>query len=168
MRTFVFLDIDGVLNNQNTIERSPDKFIGIDHGNLSVLKKLLSLIGDPSIILSSSWKVCWKNHGRPNKEGRYVIDNLRSIGYEIDGFTCDFPYDPFYHVGWTRGDGIKRYLKDNPHKNYIIFDDEPFDFYHAGVSKHFVQTDYKTGLQDSDIKTALDILRTENVDFYID
>lgn len=165
MNTFIFLDVDGVLNNQETKERSPDKFIGIDKKNLAVLKEFLDSVKNPAVILSSSWKICWKNHGRPNKEGRYLIDNLTSIGHEIKDFTIDCEGEPFYKVGWKRGTGIRNYLEKNEHIDYIILDDEAFNFYNCGLSKHFVQTDWKTGITASDKQKALKILSKHYKDF---
>lgn len=162
---FVFLDVDGVLNNKNTKEKSPDGFTGVDIKNLYILKKILSNIRNPEIILSSSWKVCWKNHGKPNKEGKYLIDSLYHIGYMIHGFTEDTEGEPFYHVSWNRGEGIKRYLEEHPHKNYLILDDEQFDFYRCWLEKHFLHTNWRTGLVETDIKKAAFIVNRKRRDF---
>lgn len=51
----IFLDIDGVLNNNYTKERSPSGFISIDGTSMPLLKELVDK-SHAAIILSSSWR----------------------------------------------------------------------------------------------------------------
>lgn len=162
---FVFLDVDGVLNNQSTFNRSPYGFIGIDDENLRILGDLLDQIENVKIVLSSSWKICWRNHKKPNKDGKYLIKALNYIGYQISDFTQDIVGQPFYRCDNTRGDGIKRYLESHEHKNYLILDDESFDFVNCGLSRHFCHTNWSTGFFKEDIAKCLKIVNSNLADF---
>lgn len=159
----LFLDVDGVLNNQRTFNHTPNGFTGIDDGNLRTFDKAMSIIEEKTrtvvkIILSSSWKINWKNRGKPNKDGRYLIRALKMTNHKITGFTQDDVEKSIYHPGYTRGAGIRRYLESCPHTDYLILDDEPFEFEKEELIDHFLQTDWRTGLVDEDIKNILAIL----------
>ena len=51
-----FLDIDGVLNSQTTVERSPEGYRGIDPLRVKVLADAITLYGGGIIVLVSDWK----------------------------------------------------------------------------------------------------------------
>ena len=42
MSFIVFLDVDGVLNSRNTVERSPDGYRGVDHLRVKVLADVIN------------------------------------------------------------------------------------------------------------------------------
>ena len=57
----VFLDIDGVLNDDNTTEKTPQGFIGIDDEKVIFLKKICDKL-KATIVLSSDWRDCVYNN----------------------------------------------------------------------------------------------------------
>ena len=52
----IFLDVDGVLNSQDLLERcGEDKLVPIDEENIRCLKEIVDETG-AEIVLSSSWR----------------------------------------------------------------------------------------------------------------
>lgn len=162
---FIFLDIDGVLNNGETTARTPFRFIGIDDGNLKNLGIILSRVPEASIILSSSWKGCWDEDGNPDQDGRYLLDALGRKGYEIADFTSDIEGEHFSHCFYSRGAGIRRYLEGHENDGFVILDDENFDFDREGLETYHVKPDYSLGLTKEDAEKAVRILNSENLAF---
>ena len=73
-KKYVFLDIDGVLNDDNTTEKSPTGFTGIDDTLLQNLKDLIEET-KAEIVLTSTWKeVIWP---RPNRDGKLIYNIAR-------------------------------------------------------------------------------------------
>ena len=78
----IFLDIDGVLNNANTKDRTPDKFIGIED---IFVKRLVDIVRSTKtkVVLSSSWRTMWEDE----PDYIYMIEKLKSKGIELYGYT---------------------------------------------------------------------------------
>ena len=153
----IFLDVDGVLNNADTKDRSPSGYKGVSGELIRNLREIVRKTG-AQIILSSDWRLIRddKVHG---KDYRYLVRKLRFIGgLKLSGHTDD--------ISWRyRGTEISKYLDDHPEiKEYVILDDLPFtDFYHKGHLEHLVLTDDKNGLTGKDIERAVRILQGEEV-----
>lgn len=158
MEKVLFLDVDGVLNNNDTKECSPRGYVGID----DILLKRLSVIiskTNASVILSSSWK----DMSEDDEDWLYLVDKLKSIGVEIKDKTKDFLRPS------RRGAGISAYLKRNPDiKDFVILDDFDFDFRVQGLYPHFVLTNAEIGITDDDVNKAIDILngKLNTIDYY--
>lgn len=163
---YVFLDVDGVLNNMHTFNKSPHGFTGIDDENLRILGDILAEIDahqpvdNPcQIILSSSWKVNWRlQKGHPNKDATYLNKALRYINHPIKDYTQDYPDRPFYEISGRRGYGIRMFLEKHPYTNYLVLDDETFEFKAEDVWDHVLQTDWRTGLSEVDYEAVITFL----------
>ena len=152
----IFLDIDGVLNNQNHILKlfnllGREQYFTIvralhatpfDYRSCLLLKQLIIKL-DLKVILSSTW--------RCNANSKDLIKKY--AGIEILDST------PILSSG-IRGEEIQQYL--NSHKeitNYVILDDDS-DMLESQM-KHFVKVDSKVGLTIKEIIQSEEILNME-------
>ena len=164
MSNIIFLDIDGVLNNEETKEKI-GHICGIDDSLLIKLKELVTLF-NADIVLSSSWRLFWNRdlindginnwRGRSKKRyGRYLNIKFAKYGLQITDKTED--------IYWAyRAMEIAKYLTEHPEiENFIILDDEQFAWHKYGLEKHWINTDdspeyqyhYRdTGLKDEHIE----------------
>lgn len=146
----VFLDIDGVINNENT-PNNMDAQVRIDS---SLLEKFAEFAkwNDLAIILVSDWKDYWeKDKSKQSKIGEYLDYRFSCEELKIA--------DKIKGSSFIRGKNIKNYLLE--HKDldkFVILDDIEFDYEDEGLSKNFIQTDSKKGLTAEDIEKASKIL----------
>ncbi len=113
----IFLDIDGVLNTRNTVERTPDGYTGIDDARVAILAKAIKKYGGGDIILISDWK----SFRISEDDYSYLVSKLGRFGLQIAGKTTDH----FNH----RGEGIINYLDEHPEiEEFVVLDDNKFDF----------------------------------------
>lgn len=169
---FIFLDIDGVLNNEKFLvdKDHRETWDQISDENIDNLKKVCEAFDDVKIILSSSWR-----HGFfKNRDGeikskskdlmnRYLVDKLSKRGLKLSDLTKSFCFlyeDLDIRTTWTRDfeilDYINRCLTNND--KFVIFDDENIDL-HGLFKNHFVRTDFKTGLTEDHVEKAIKILK---------
>ena len=143
----IFLDIDGVLNNANTKDRTPDKFIGIED---IFVKRLVDIVRSTKakVVLSSSWRMMKEDE----PDYIYMIDKLKSKGIEL--------YDYTTKKGWNRAEQIKNWLSDKPEvDNFIILDDEfELEFAESGYTDNLVKTEYAIGLTEEKKQEAINKL----------
>ena len=130
---YLFLDIDGVLNNDETKERCMG-FLGIDPSKVKLLKYIIDITG-AQIILTSTWKYGWEpiHKEKSDEWGQYLDEALAREGLKA--------IDKTYDHGEDRGAGIIEYLQQHPAKAWVVLDDMFFkDFRSTGVEKHLVMT----------------------------
>ena len=151
----VFCDVDGVLNNARTKDRSPSGYTGVSNELIRRLKNIVVKTG-AVIVLSSDWRLIRDDpvHG---KDYRYLVRKLKFAGYlKISDHTAD--------ISWQdRGLEIRRYLEEHPQiTDFVILDDIPFgDFKKNGLLSNLVLTDRTKGLTDDDVERAIRILQGE-------
>ncbi len=129
----IFLDIDGVLNsdeyidkikklNVNTIKRK------VSVNKISLLKKAVDATG-ARVVLTSSW--------RYRRDGTLLKSLLLKYGICADS-------TPF--MDNNRGIEIKSYLSNNPDVDrYVILDDEIFESFDEELMKHLIKISDKNG-----------------------
>lgn len=157
MDKVIFLDVDGVLNDKNTKSRCQG-YIGIDSKKVKLLAKLVNETG-ATIILSSSWKHYWnKNPEYCDRFGIYLNKKLQQENLII----ADKTYDK---KKWRRGEGIKKFIEQHDIKNFIVLDDEIYDFYeYESIYKNWIETDYdKGGITEEQIELAIRKLNGEDI-----
>lgn len=142
MSAYLFLDVDGVLNNYLS---EGDYFTEY---NMSCLKQLCDFI-DFKIVLSSDWRRLPKNKNMVKQE-------LKKLGLRLYGCT------PTIFDG-SRKDEIKEWLKENDsddsHSDGLILDDMGPDECDPKLPNLlFYRTDYKLGLTEQDVDTILEKL----------
>ncbi len=152
----IFLDFDGVITTPETKWN-----IGL------VYVKRIKQICDATsakLVISSSWQRYAGTKGMSREERvRYWLNGILMKGYKgaIKKFFTEYTYDMsgrFYgEFGNVRGSDIKSWLTRNPEvTDYVIIDDED-DMLDEQLF-NFVQTDYMFGIQDREVKLAIDVL----------
>ena len=145
----IFLDIDGVLNCQDTEERC-NGVIGIDSDKVGRLAHIAKA-HDAKLLLTSSWRLHWWKPETTDSEqhplGEYLDKKLAEHGLAI--------YDKVPYAGFNRGAAIRKYIKNSaePVDKFIVIDDEEFDFKEEDVwlMPYLVKTTFygnNGGLQD--------------------
>lgn len=127
MNKILFLDIDGVCNDRETLERRDGGVIGINPAMAARVKRIVKETGC-SVVLSSSWRF--------GERGREVVRK----------HVCDFISTTPRSDSGFRGDEIASWLASHPGVDkYAILDDDA-DF-HPGQTRF--ETDfYNGGLTD--------------------
>lgn len=134
----IFLDIDGVLNNDNF-----HSSIYFDESNLFNLKKLI-LETDSYIVLSSYWRL-----GEDLESFKENYFDFYGLSDRLIGFT------PFLGFDTKRGEEIKSFLNTIEYKNFVIIDD---DNDMCELCEFLIQTDAKYGFTYNDYIKCLEIL----------
>lgn len=155
---YIFLDIDGVLNDEVHIEKCYEMNGGypmsMNHTpfdpkaltNLMNLVKKLRKVGEPRIILSSTWRL-------HEVDIEIVESRIAEYGLQL--------FDKTPYINSNRGQEIKEYLKDKRDYRFIILDDDKFDIEDLYPTE-LILVDRIYGLSVSDINKALNILGISN------
>ena len=161
MNKIIFLDIDGVLNSQNTFIDNHEyrkffvkymndevndkiiyKMLDIDLDKLFMIRDICTLTG-AKVVISSTW--------RRSRYYPLIEERLTSLGVPIVGVT------PF--IGNNRGDEIRKYLEDNHVDEFVILDDDIFKDFNE-LENYLVKTSfYEDGLTDEISREVVRVLR---------
>ena len=147
---YIFLDVDGVLNNDETQDRVANDYFGISPELVDNLKelydKLVERYGEVKIILSSTWKHRWSKTKKERQDefANRLDEALAAVGLEVsskigESFFVD------------RGALIKEYIDECPCDDFVILDDCIFDFMEEELMDYLIHTDEAYGLRQSDI-----------------
>ena len=152
----IFLDIDGTVNVYTTKETFQG-YIGLDDKRLDYLKQIIDSTG-AVIVLSSTWRLGYNKDGHKLKDfGDYLKKKFTEHGLEIYDVTPDHG-----HMGLYRGAEIKDWLSQHDDvENFIIIDDENFDFSYEKLGSKWIQTQYYRGdggIQPKHVKRAIKML----------
>ena len=148
---YIFLDIDGVLNNHKPLENNT---CGINKENIAALNLIMDEC-DPFIILSSAWR------------SLIAREDLSLRGFEImlqtHGLKCFnklVSHTRFQMFQDNREEEILEYIIDNRIHNYVILDDLPLDFTNLNIPAYrFIKTDPHLGLTIEDAQKAISTLK---------
>jgi len=135
----IFLDIDGVLNDVATEDRTPDGFVGLNDLMISNLERIVKET-DAKIVLVSTWKVEWdKILSNRTTDGEYLDARLADHNIVISDKTEDSVLN--------RGHGIVNWLSQHPEvERWVVLDDDVFYDYHTcGIMPHLINTHYHCG-----------------------
>lgn len=132
MSAYLFLDVDGVLNNYYS---EGEYFVQY---NMDCLKSLCDYI-DFKIVLSSDWRRLPKNKNRVKHE-------LKKLGLKLYSST------PTHTMGGNRKDEIQEWLAGDDLSFGLILDDMNADECDPKMPNLlFYRTDYKLGLTEQDV-----------------
>lgn len=136
----IFLDIDGVLNDDYTTDSSPEGFTGIDDGMVENLERIVRKTG-AKIVLSSSWRSLW-NPNNPESwepDGKYLVGKLAKYNLVMIDKTPEH--------NDLRGTEIRMWLRDHPCvTHWVVLDDTRFpDFEPQDIIPHWVHTFNRCG-----------------------
>jgi hypothetical protein len=164
-RRVVFLDFDGVVNNDGCLKEQGIE--GIDPMNVACVNYIMRKV--PSeVVISSTWRLS-ANFARLRQQledagfeyGSKIVDftpQIRSfetvLGYEkLDA-------NDMHWRSVDRGYEIETWLRlRNFHGQFVILDDESM----GRLALHHVKTDPKFGLQLKDAEKAVEILYRQSV-----
>ena len=156
----IFLDVDGVLNNENTKASAPSGCMGVEDKLISKLVKIVTET-DAKIVLTSDWKIGWESFDiYCSEDAKYLNRKLKKYGLKISAKTYDdHVYDRFFE---DRGKGIHKFLEKVQNvESYVVIDDHTFTDFDDEIMSHLVLTDYKIGLTDEDVAKVISILDGE-------
>lgn len=149
----IFLDVDGVLNNDCTTTTTSDGWCFVDD---YLVKRLARLVHktQAKVILSSSWRDGWIAVKHKNNEPFFkeLWSKLFSYGIEL--------YDRTGRWRKSRGEEIQHYLNNCSNvTNYVILDD--VSNFLPNQQSHTILTNPAIGLTEEDVNNAIAILEGE-------
>ena len=150
----LFLDVDGVLNNNLTRTRTFDGWCFVDDYLVERLKQIIDATG-AKIVLSSTWRDGWNREDESKNEPFFnqLRDKLKEYGMEIWD-ALPMPMRP------SRGIAIGEWFelhKDLDIESFVILD----DWYDMGIYRDYlVQTNGGIGLTDEDVNEAIFFLNS--------
>lgn len=141
-RKFILLDVDGVLNNRDTQERTPEGNRGVDDRFLENLKIVINKT-EASVVLSSDWKLEYHRDGSHGADMLYLIERLKEFGLEISDVTYCLD-DKARHIPETRSEEIYYWHRKNHiHRSdrWCVLDDHYIhDHKKIGIPQHLIIT----------------------------
>lgn len=157
MNKFIFLDIDGVLNDDETYEKAPYGGAGIDDHHIYQLKQLVDNT-NAKVVLSTDWRFNspefrdqYPNWKTAPLDWDYMINKLNKFKIPVVDITHDRCL--------TRGNEITMFLlRQTPPFSYVILDDLPLTEFTTHLP-HLIHTNPATGLTWDDVWKAQDILK---------
>ena len=180
-KKIIFLDVDGVLNcNDWYVERHRLIEAGVetrdypyDEFSPSIVAKLNRITDETGaeIVVSSTWRL-----GRTIDELRELFAQVGIKGHVLDktphfwgikdvssysvprGCEIDWWLEQhkFQRINWSLKTQ-KEYAEKSEIDNYVILDDDSDMLYNQ--REHFIKTSQKTGLDDSDVEKAIELLK---------
>lgn len=139
MRKILFLDVDGVMNSKDTLQRSTRGVIGIDP-YLSILVHRIVEATGCEVVLSSSWRHMGKGYEEVGSIipliGKTGSSDSRIRGVEIHEWLRE-NVEGFNSGSYKGDDGVAR---------IAILDDDSDMLLWQG--RHFFQTSFETGITE--------------------
>ena len=161
----IFLDIDGVMNNQidwiSKVDNQSEGHRMFCDNAWQMLSDICQKTG-AKVVLSSSWRVGFivKNGSIKLKDNtcklsKKLLDYFDKYNIELIGITTT-KYD-------QRGKQIMVWIKENltPEDKFVVVDDEAFDIKDYIPEKQFIKTEFKTGLLLEHCKKILEFFKEE-------
>ena len=147
---FLFLDIDGVLNNTVPVDYRGGM---IKRENVENLNIILKGVPECQVVLSSAWRYMILS-GDMSLRGfeQLLMTHGADIWCRLHGHTID---DNQFD---DRGLQIKEYLDRHDHTHFAILDDCPTGMNFHPLSERLVRTNSKHGLTAANARKALNLL----------
>mgnify|MGYP004593797841 CR=1 FL=1 len=137
----IFLDVDGVLNNQEVFKKHREirdktgtRPVDIDDELMDNLKKIVDAHPDTRVVLSSSWRSAFSNilvHGKPHellpeqkRDPETLYKSLKNRGITMISKTGR---DPEGCRGREICEWLDNYAEMMDVRSFIVIDDETFD-----------------------------------------
>ena len=139
----IFLDIDGVLNEEKSRSRCCG-YKGIDDKKVENLAMIVEAT-NAKIVLISTWKDDWRKTDkvRQGMMANYLDKKLKKQGLTVLDKTESVDKASGFHL--SRGEGILQFLSTHTVEKYVILDDYQFDYDGCGLTDSYVKTDEKNG-----------------------
>jgi hypothetical protein len=153
MTKIIFLDIDGVLNNNSSIQQDKDFPVRhLDHDACLVLKEIVEKT-KAKVVISSTWRFIYYD---------FLVKHLATYKIKV----IDKTGQGCRHC--VRGNEILTWIKDNEkvigcdyyvYRNYVILDDSTDMLYWQ--KDNFVKINNDFGLTNNYVDTIISILNQE-------
>ena len=154
----LFLDVDGVITHQHYINKDLEN---IDKEKVELVAEIVKATG-AKIVLTSSWKEGYnKQTGEKKWYYRILEATLAEFGLSIYDTTN---YIRFEDVGlWRRERPLEiiDWAIDKTIDNYVILDDDDWEYGRFNMGNHWVITSSEFGINSIDVRTAIEILNRE-------
>ena len=153
----IFLDVDGVLNEESSHSRCCG-YRGIDDSKVVNLAQIVRAT-EAKIVLISTWKDDWRrtDKTRQGMLANYLENKLKKQRLVVWDKTESVDKESGFHL--SRGEGILQYLAAHKVERYVILDDFQFDYDGCGLTDNYVKTDnYGGGLTEMLARKATEIL----------
>lgn len=147
----IFLDFDGVLNNEPFLRKSTGSFAP---ENIAALNALLRAVPDAMLVISSTWRrgrTAGSLAARLEAEGM-LAGRVWSVTPDLDRPVAGSKL----YLGTPRGAEIRAWLDEHTIESHVILDDD--DDMDGTDPSRFVQTTMLHGLTLEDAKRAMEIL----------
>jgi hypothetical protein len=147
----VFLDIDGVLVNRNSLRKHSGRSAVADPPCVEALNRVLKET-EAVIVVSSVWRLSGL------KSVRYHLRKWKVKG-KILGITPDLtrvPNDPTAWVHVERGDEIADFLARHPKIDRFVILDDDSDMAH--LKHRHIKTEFEAGLTEADADKAIRLM----------
>lgn len=152
----IFLDIDGVLNFNGCRSKIGSIYF-VNDNKIKLLKEIVDAT-DSKIVLSSTWRMGWfdrdYNHQSLNAE------HFTKLEEKMNEFGIKFMSRTPILSGGYRGEEIDSWLRKWNGENvgsFIIIDDDNDMKPHMD---RLVQTSFKYGLKEKNVKKAIELLNS--------
>ena len=155
---YIFLDIDGVMNNQQDwLTKDKENY---NHMFCDEAWQMLSDVckaTDAKVVLSSSWRLsleqdrnCFYPKEQNCKLSKRLLEYFDRYNIKLVGLTTNY-YD---YRGKQIQAYVKKFLKEND--NYVVLDDDEFDIANYVPKEQMIRTEFETGLQPEHCKRIID------------
>lgn len=152
----IFLDVDGVLNTHDYDAYAKSNPI---HRDKVELLNHIIFETNAKIVLSSAWRYLVHRQEMTITGLNWLFRSHGLVAHAIVDITSeDIPGPGMRQIYNERAYQVEKYLIDNnPNVNYVIIDDNDFDFTIRQLN--FVQTQVETGLTKTDVEQAISFLK---------
>lgn len=150
---YIFLDIDGVLNNSSTLDERTAPIL-LDDKNMKNLQHIVQTT-DAKIVLVSSYKDSWVKFmlNGTGIIGRFLVMVFSKYGLSIFDKTESVDLFP------ERGLWIKEYIYDNEPEAFVIIDDSKSDYEREELTNYWIRPSFEEGgLTEELAQKAIEIL----------
>lgn len=159
MDKYLFLDVDGVLNNYDT-SNTCKGFTTFSDELLENLSRITNVV-EVKVVLSSDWRLFENPSPTDILLHDLLINTLRKYNIEI--------YSQTGRMLWNRGREIKAWFAkhdiDWHETTFVILDDMPPQEF-EDLNDHLVCTNWVEGLSLEDVAKAIDILSNQTQEEY--
>lgn len=147
----IFLDIDGVLNSRKFYKSDYAYAYPDDDLDPYAVKRLNHIIEQTKakVVISSSWRL---EHDQAEIQ---MMMNRNGFQGEIIDMT-----DNLIKKGMDRGDEIQQWIEAHSDvESFVVIDDFNFPNFDKLFPWRFIQTDYKVGLSNEDVRLCVVCLK---------